>query len=51
VKKKRIQARWLALHNALPSGFNQIQSEEKHKATKRNNKAKNKLKGKAAPLP
>jgi hypothetical protein len=51
VKKKRIQARWVALHSVLPFAFNQIQGEEKHKATERNNKAKNKLKGKDAPLP
>jgi hypothetical protein len=51
VKKKRIQARWVALHTALPFGFNQIRGENKHKAAKRNNKTKNKLKGKDAPLP
>jgi hypothetical protein len=50
-EKERIQARWVALHNALPFGFNQIRGEEKHKAVERNNKTKNDLKGKDAPLP
>lgn len=51
VKEKRIQARWVALHSVFPFGFNQIQGEEKQKVAERNNKTKNKLKGKDAPLP
>jgi hypothetical protein len=40
VKEKRIQARCATLQRALPSGFNQIGGEEKHKVAKKNNKAK-----------
>jgi len=51
VKKKGIQAGWVVLQSALPFGFNQIKGGEKHEVAERNNKAKNKLKGKDAPLP
>jgi hypothetical protein len=51
VKEKRIQARCAALQHTLPFGFNQIGGEEKNKVAEKNNKAKNKLRGKDAPPP
>jgi hypothetical protein len=40
MKDKRIQARWVALQSTFPSVFG---GGEKHEATKRNNKTKQKV--------
>jgi hypothetical protein len=46
MKEKRILVGWVALQSPFPSAFG---GRKKHEVTKRNNKTKQKLKGKDAP--